>query len=119
MENDYSNYTLKNILNKSSSLPIYNTRNKKGRLPSCIFRDSNYDDSKYIYSPENMKMIMMEDKLKKLENENNQQVDKLNTLISYQLNNRQNKLNETFIPQSNVLVLPNNSFDQPKNYAKE
>lgn len=119
MENDYSNYTLKNILNKSSSLPIYNTRNKKGRLPSCIFRDSNYDDSKYIYSPENMKMLMMEDKLKKLEKENNQQVDKLNTLISYQLNNRQNKLNETFIPQSNVLVLPNNSFIQPLNYAKE
>lgn len=121
MENDYSSYSINNILNKSSSLPIYNTRNKKGRgrLPSCFFRDSNNEDSRYIYSPENMKIIMMEDKLKKLEKENNQQVDKLNTLISYQLNNRQNKLNETFIPQPNFLVLPNNSFLQPLNYAKK
>ena len=65
MENDYSNFSIKNYLNKSCSLPIYNTRNKKGRgrLPSCYFRDSNYENNRYIYSPDNMKIIMMEDKL--------------------------------------------------------
>ena len=121
MENDYSNFSIKNYLNKSCSLPIYNTRNKKGRgrLPSCYFRDSNYENNRYIYSPDNMKIIMMEDKLKKLEKENSQQVDKINTLISYQINNRKNRLNETYIPQPNILVLPNNSFIQPLNYAKE
>ena len=61
----------------------------------------------------------MNKKLKKLEKENSQQVDKINTLISYQINNRKNRLNETYIPQPNILVLPNNSFIQPLNYAKE
>ena len=120
MENGQSNYSLNNILNKSSSLPIYNTRNKKGSLPFCFFRDSNYGDSRYIYSPEDMKILMMEDKLKRLERENTQQVDKINTLMSYQISNRpKNHLVTTFIPQPNILLFPNNSFIHPLNYVRE
>ena len=120
MENGQSNYSLNNILNKSNSLPIYNTRNKKGNLPFCFFRDSNNGDSRYIYSPDDMKILMMEDKLKRLERENTQQVDKINTLMSYQISNRpKNHLVTTFIPQPNILLFPNNSFIHPLNYVRE
>ena len=120
MENGQSNYFLNNILNKSNSLPIYNTRNKKGNLPFCFFRDSNNGDSRYIYSPDDMKILMMEDKLKRLERENNQQVDKINALMSYQISNRpKNNLVTPFVPQPNILVLPNNSFIHPLNYVRE
>ena len=121
MDNSFSNCTHKNILYKSSSLPIFNTRNRFGiiqRLPSCYFRDSTNEDSKYIFSPDNMKLLMMEDKLKKLERENSQQVDKINTLLSYQINERQNKLFATFVPTPNVLLFPNNNLF-PLQYARE
>ena len=110
-----------NNLSRSSSVPLFNTGNHGGRLPSCLTYNSNNLD-KPLVSPELLKMQMMEERLKELEKQKFQQNEQINTLMSYQMN--QNRLNKSssaiLLPvntQPTPLLLTANNVLQPLNYA--
>ena len=108
-----------NDLSRSSSLPLFNTGNQGGRLPSCLTFNSNSQDKPFV-SPDILKMQMMEERLKELERQKYRQNEQINTLMSYQMN--QNRLNRSSsaillpINQQPFLLTANNVV-QPLNYA--
>ena len=108
-----------NNLSRSGSLPLFNTVNQGGRLPSCLTYNSNSQDKPFV-SPDILKMQMMEERLKELEKQKYRQNEQINTLMSYQMN--QNRLNRSastiLLPVSQQpFLLTANNIVQPLNYA--
>ena len=108
-----------NNLSRSGSLPLFNTGNQGGRLPSCLTYNS-YNQDKPFVTPDILKMQMMEERLKELEKQKHRQNDQINTLMSYQMNqNRLNKSSSAILLPVNQqpFLLTANSVIQPLNYA--
>ena len=89
-----------NNLSRSGSLPLFNTGNQGGRLPSCLTYNS-YNQDKPFVTPDILKMQMMEERLKELEKQKHRQNDQINALMSYQMN--QNRINNNYNPNGLVL----------------
>ena len=93
MENIYSSYHTgksRHGLTKSSSLPIFNTY------------ASNYRPT---VSPDVLKIQMMEDRLRHLEKQKQEQNDQINSLMSYQMN--QNRIGNNYVPNGLILSAGN------------
>ena len=120
MDSFYSNYSERKNFSRTSSLPLFNTGSVAPKLPFCLTLDSKNNEIPLI-SRDILRMIMMEDYIKKLERENNKQNEQINALMSYQINNkRRNDLNKSaYFLQPNILLLDTNSILHPINYAKE
>ena len=120
MDSFYSNYSERKNFSRTSSLPLFKTGSVAPKLPFCLTLDSKNNEIPLI-SRDILRMIMMEDYIKKLERENNKQNEQINALMSYQINNkRRNDLNKSvYFLQPNILLLDTNSILHPINYAKE
>ena len=96
MENDYSSYFQKgkkHRLNKSSSMPLFNS-----------YKTSN--KNRPFVNPDILKMQMMENRLKYLEKQRKEQDDQINTLMSYQM--EQNRINDNNYNPNSLLLTANN-----------
>ena len=120
MDSFYSNFSERKNFSRTSSLPLFKTGSVAPKLPFCLTLYSKKEE-KPLISRDNLRMIMMEDYIKKLESENNKQNEQINTLMSYQIKNkRRNDLNKSaYFLQPNILLLDTNSILHPINYAKE
>ena len=101
MENFYSTFLSKRFrpnIKRSNLLPLFNTHL------------SNYEQT---ISPDAIKLLNIENRLKYLEKLKMEQNDKINALISYQMN--QNRLRNNFVP-ANVLLLSADNILPPIGY---
>ena len=111
-------------LQRTGSLPMFNYNNNQAQaLPYSLRYNSNKQDRAFI-TGENLKMQMMEERLKNLEKQKQDQNDQINALMSYQMNqNRLNKSNSTHeLPinqQYNPLLFAGNNILQPLSHHRK
>ena len=104
-----------------SDSPTFNyNNNQAARLPYSLRYNSSTQDKPFV-NADTLKIQMMEERLKNLEKQKNDQNNQINDLMSYQMNqNRLHKSNSTnFIPinqQPNPLLLAGNNILQPNRH---
>ena len=128
METIYPKYSKRYEFAKSISTPLFNTNNIGTRHPLYLDNATN-NRLNPVISPDNIKIQMMEEHLKKLEQEKYEQEEQINALISYQnqkrfneLNNRNNYMNDISLTSKNIYRPFNNymsELDQYYNLNKE
>ena len=101
-------------LQRSDSLPMFNYNNNRAQILPYSLRYNSSNHDKAFLTGENLKMQMMEERLKNLEKQKQDQNDQINALMSYQMQqNRLNKSNSTHalpINEPNPLLLAGNNI---------
>lgn len=109
MDNIYSKYPKKKELSKSISFPLFNI-NDKGKTYNQNLKIDSKNINNNITSSDSIKIQMMEEYLKRLQKEKNQQEEQINALMSYKYNNNLN---------NNGLALTSKNIFCPLNYTSE
>ena len=114
METIYLKNPKKYEFAKSISTPLFNTNNIGKRLPLYLDNTTN-NKLNPLLIPDKIKIQMMEDHLKKLEQENYEQEEQINALISYQKQKRFDELNNNFNYMNDISLTSKNIY-RPFNY---